>query len=194
MRGMKLPNQSEGRNISEYGHLISQKQISPSELPSSKSLTSSLRPFINNYASKAQINQVQLRFFNMPCLHMCETGQEKPYYPVEEKMKRKLERVHSDLCGQYPESKGNSKYIITFLDDFTHWCWIKSIPNKNSDTIRNAFQDLLKQIENETELKIKYLRTDNGGEYAGDLLPLLKDMGIIPEHGRQSRTPKSNPQ
>src|SRR5437667_8730157 len=49
----------------------------------------------------------------------------------------------------------------------------------------------LKQIKNETELKIKYLRTDNGGEYAGDLLPLLKEMGIIHEHG-QPHSPQSN--
>jgi len=40
-------------------------------------------------------------------------------------------------------------------------------------------------------LKIKYLRTDNGGEYAGDLLPLLKEMGIIHEHG-PPHSPQSN--
>src|SRR5204862_2164243 len=65
---------------------------------------------------------------------------------------RKLERVHSDICSQYPESKGNSIYNLTFLDNFTHWCWTKSIPNQNSDTIREAFHDLLKQIKNEMEL------------------------------------------
>src|SRR5437773_2489334 len=154
--------------------------------------SSSLREFIDDYTSKAQINQVQLRFLNMPCLHTHETSQ-KALLSVKEKTKRKLERVHSDICGQFPKSKGNSVYHLTFLDDFTHWCWIKLIPNQNSDTIREAFHDLLKQIENQMELKIKYLRTDIGGEYASDLLLLLKEMGIIHEHGpppvkRQSRT------
>ena len=130
--------------------------------------------------------------FDSATCHVCiRTKQaKKPYYPVKEKTKWKLERVHSDICDQYPESKGNSIHNLTFLYDFTHWCWTKSIPNQNSDTIREAFNDLLKQIKNETELNIKYLRTDNGGEYtdnggeyAGDFLPLLKEIGIIHEHG-----------
>src|SRR5438552_17741692 len=56
-----------------------------------------------------------------------------------------------------------------------------SIPNKNSDTIRKVFNDLLKKIENQTELKIKYLRIDRGKEYKGCLLLLLKEMGILSE-------------
>src|SRR6266496_3103718 len=102
----------------------------------------------------------------------------KPFCPSNEKTKRKLERIHSDICGQYPESKGNSIYMLTFLDDFTHWCWAVSIKDKTSSTIQKAFHDLIKQIENETELKIKYLRTDNGGEYEGYLVPMLEHMGI----------------
>ena len=102
----------------------------------------------------------------------------KPFSPSNEKTKRKLERIHSDICGQYPESKGNSIYMLTFLDDFTHWCWAVAIPDKTSDTIRKAFHDLVKQVENETEFKIKYLRTDNGREYEGYLIPLLEEMGI----------------
>jgi len=38
-----------------------------------------------------------------------------------EKKTQKLERIHSDICGQYPKSKGNSVYNLTFLDDFRHW-------------------------------------------------------------------------
>ena len=68
-----------------------------------------------------------------------------------------------------------------FLDDFTHWCWTTLLPNKKSETIRKAFHDLLKQIQNEMELKIKYLRIDRGKEYEGCLLPLLKEMGILSE-------------
>src|SRR5205814_1596327 len=93
-------------------------------------------------------------------------------------------------CGQFPESKGNSIYNLTFLDDYTHWCWVTTIPDKTSATVQNAFSDLIKQIETETELKIKYLRTDGGGEYQGDLTPLLKEMGIkhihVPEQRRKS--------
>ena len=68
-----------------------------------------------------------------------------------------------------------------FLDDFTHWRWTTSIPNKNYDTVRKAFHDLVKSIENEMELKIKFLHIDRGKEYKGCLLPLLKEMGILSE-------------
>jgi transposase InsO family protein len=106
-------------------------------------------------------------------------------------MKRKLERIHSDICSQFPESKGNSIYILTFLDDFTHWCWVVAIPNKSSATIQKAFRDLIKQIETESELKIKYLRTDGGGEYQGELTPLLKELGIKHEP-TSPHSPQSN--
>jgi len=50
---------------------------------------------------------------------------------------------------------------------------------------------LIKQIENESELKIKYLRTDGGGEYEGDLTPVLRDLGI--KHELTSpQSPQSN--
>jgi hypothetical protein len=68
--------------------------------------------------------------------------------------------------------------VLTFLDDFTHWCWTVTIKDKTSQTVQKAFHDLIKQIETETELKIKYLRTDNGGEYEGYLTPMLEHMGI----------------
>ena len=40
-------------------------------------------------------------------------------------------------------------------------------------------------------MRIKYLRIDNGREYAGDLLPLLKEIGIKHEHG-PPYSPQSN--
>ena len=36
----------------------------------------------------------------------------------------------------------------------------------------------MKQIETETELKIKYLRSDGGKEYEGELTPVLKELGV----------------
>ncbi|TMC17117.1 MAG: transposase family protein, partial [Chloroflexi bacterium] len=102
----------------------------------------------------------------------------KPFHSTKSKVKRKLERIHSDICGPYPTSKGKSVYVLTFLDELTHWCWIVTIPDKSSSTVCQQFRDLIKQIETETELKIKYLRTDGGGEYEGDLTPVLKEFGV----------------
>lgn len=54
-----------------------------------------------------------------------------------------------------------------------------SIEYKLCNTIRKAFHDLTKLIENEMALKVKYLRTDNGGEYKEYLNPPLMIYQII---------------
>src|SRR5271167_247473 len=77
----------------------------------------------------------------------------KRYRISESKAKVPLERIHSDICGQVPESIGNSVYNLLFLDEFTHYCWVYSIPDKSSETIKKAFLDFIKQIENITERK-----------------------------------------
>jgi transposase InsO family protein len=103
----------------------------------------------------------------------------KPFHPSETKVSHKLERIHSDICGPFPTSKGFTKLLLTFLDEYTHWCWITAIDDKSSATVNREFRKLIKQIETETDLKIKYLRTDGGGEYERDLTPLvLEEMGI----------------
>jgi transposase InsO family protein len=71
-----------------------------------------------------------------------------------------------------------TKLLLTFLDEYSHWCWIATIDDKSSATVNREFRRLIKQIETETELKIKYLRTDGGGEYERDLKPILEEMGI----------------
>ncbi|TMI78987.1 MAG: transposase family protein, partial [Bacteroidetes bacterium] len=102
----------------------------------------------------------------------------KPFRSSKSKVTRKLERIHSDVCGPFPTSKGGSVYILTFLDEFTHWCWVVTIADRTSSTICREYRNIVKQIETETDLKIKYLRTDGGKEYEGDLTPVLKELGV----------------
>jgi len=97
---------------------------------------------------------------------------------VESTVSGKLERIHSDICRPFPTSKGLMKLLLTFLDEYTRWCWIATIDDRSSATVNREFRKLIKQIKTETELKIKYLRTDGGGEYERDLKPILTDLGI----------------
>ena len=50
--------------------------------------------------------------------------------------------------------------------------------DKSSATICQEYRNIVKQIETESELKIKYLRSDGGREYEGALTPVLKDLGV----------------
>jgi len=45
----------------------------------------------------------------------------KPFPPSESKADAKLERTHSDICGQFPDSEGNTVYNLVFIDEFTRW-------------------------------------------------------------------------
>jgi reverse transcriptase-like protein/integrase-like protein/Pol polyprotein/LTR polyprotein gag-polypeptide-like protein len=115
----------------------------------------------------------------------------QPFHPSNSKVTRKLERIHSDVCGPFPSSKGSSIYILTFLDELTHWCWVVPVSDRSSTTICEEYLNLIRQIETETELKIKYLRTDGGKEYQGDLTPVLKQHGIKHEP-TSPHSPQSN--
>lgn len=75
-----------------------------------------------------------------------------------------LGRVHSDIMGPIaPTTFGGSKYIVTFIDDFTSKVWVMPMTHKSQTfPIFKAFQAV---VEREIGHKIKILRSDNGGEY-----------------------------
>ena len=50
--------------------------------------------------------------------------QRKPFKAVGEiQSSRRLQLVHSDVCGPMnTESIGGKRYFVTFIDDFSHYC------------------------------------------------------------------------
>jgi hypothetical protein len=77
---------------------------------------------------------------------------------------RRLELVHSDICGPItPASNSNSRYILTFIDDFSRKTWIYFLLNKSSAL--DQFKNFRSMIEKETGEVIACLRTDRGGEF-----------------------------
>ncbi|GKV28913.1 hypothetical protein SLEP1_g37899 [Rubroshorea leprosula] len=61
------------------------------------------------------------------------------------------------------ESFGGNKYFVTFIDDATRKTWVYLLQNKSQ--VFKYFQHYHAMVERETGLKLKCLRTDNGGEY-----------------------------
>ena len=60
-------------------------------------------------------------------------------------------------------SMNGSRYLLTSIDDFSRYTWVFFL-KKKSEVCEN-FYKLKALIENASELKIKILRFDNGGEY-----------------------------
>ena len=75
-------------------------------------------------------------------------------------------------------------YYVSFIDDFSRKTFIYFLRKKSE--VFNRFKEFKALVENQTEKKIKVLRTDNSGEFCGnDFEEFCKQCGIA----RQKTTP-----
>eukprot|EP00253_Pinus_taeda_P005591 PITA_05591 len=78
-----------------------------------------------------------------------------------------LELVHTDLCGpSRKKSPRGEEYVILFIDDFSRMCWIGLL--KHKDEAFEKFKAFKALVENESDCRIKCLRSDQGGEFTSD--------------------------
>lgn len=113
-----------------------------------------------------------------------------PYNKVAIKVtKSPLELVHSDICGPItPATYDEKKYILTFLDDYTHFCIVFLLKNKSD--FFECFKRYEALVTNQLNKKIKVIRCDNGREYcSNDFRKLCDAKGI-----RVSYTVPYNPE
>ena len=59
-----------------------------------------------------------------------------------------------------------SMYYVSFIDDFSRNLWIYFLRKKSE--VFSKFKEFKALVENQSENKIKVLRTDNGGEFYGN--------------------------
>jgi hypothetical protein len=77
---------------------------------------------------------------------------------------RPLELLHMDLFGPVAYlSIGGSKYGLVIVDDFSRFTWVFFLQDK-SET-QGTLKRFLKRAQNEFELKVKKIRSDNGSEF-----------------------------
>eukprot|EP00253_Pinus_taeda_P015060 PITA_15060 len=96
-----------------------------------------------------------------------------------------LDLVHSDVFELVKvPSLGKSVYYVSLIDEFSRNTWIYFLKKKSKAFDR--FKKFNALVENQTEKKIKVLRTDNGGEFCSkEFEELCKKCGIA----RQKSTP-----
>lgn len=102
-----------------------------------------------------------------------------------------LELIHTDLCGPTrKESPYGEEYFILFIDDFYKMCWIGLLKHKDEAFEKfQAFKDL---VENESDQKIKCLRSDLGGEFISDEFFDFCEQHGIKRQFSTARTPQQN--
>ncbi|GKD40493.1 zinc finger, CCHC-type containing protein [Tanacetum coccineum] len=89
-----------------------------------------------------------------------------------------LELIHSDLCDFHATpSLGNKKYVVTFVDDASRFCYVYLLHVK--DEALDKFRIYKTEVELQQNDLIKTLRTDRGGEYYDTVF--FQSVGIIHE-------------
>jgi transposase InsO family protein len=75
-----------------------------------------------------------------------------------------LDFIHSDLMDPFPHpSVSKARYVIIFVDDFSHFTWIYFLKNKSK--VFQHLKDFKTLFETWSGKEIKVPRIDNGGEY-----------------------------
>ncbi|KAD7478579.1 hypothetical protein E3N88_01715 [Mikania micrantha] len=89
---------------------------------------------------------------------------------------KELELIHSDLCDFHSTpSLGNKKYVVTYIDDATRYCYVYLVHTK--DEALDKFKVYKQEVELLHGDLIKTLRTDRGGEYYDPIY--FQSTGII---------------
>jgi hypothetical protein len=122
-----------------------------------------------------------------PCLMGKMT--KSPFSGVVERATDLLGIIHTDVCGPMSASARNGyRYFVTFTDDLSRYGYIYLMKHK-SETF-DKFKEFQSEVENYLNKKIKFLRSDRGGEYLSfEFGNHLKTCGIVPQ-----LTPPGTPQ
>ena len=130
---------------------------------------------------------------NTICSNCCDGKNHKTPFPdkmIDNKYGL-LDLIHTDVCGPLnPNSLGGGVYFVTFIDNYSRYCWLYIIKNKSD--IFEKFKEWKCMVENLYTRKIKFIRSDNGGEYTPNTFEnYLKSEGIM-HQTTISKTPEQN--
>ena len=71
-----------------------------------------------------------------------------------------LELIHNDVSGPFHQmSMIQAKYALTFIDDFSRYCWVYFLKHKSE--VFGLFKVFKDMVENQFGRKLKVLRSDN---------------------------------
>lgn len=103
----------------------------------------------------------------------------KPFKSSERHSDKPLQLIHMDVCGPLPEpSLGGHRYFVTFIDDFSKKVFLYVLSGK--DEVFEKFKQFRAEAENQTERRIKAIKSDNGREFKNRKFDeLCKAEGII---------------
>ena len=91
---------------------------------------------------------------------------------------RTLELLHMDIFGPVAYiSLGGNKYGFLIVDDYSHFTWVLFLRDKSE--VHGIFKKFAKRAQNEFDVKIKRVRSDNETEFKNtNIEEFLDEEGI----------------
>ena len=103
---------------------------------------------------------------------------------------KRMERVHLDMMGPFPEPRSGNKYILVMVDQFTKWVEVQPLPEISAETTARAAVDGFFSRFGYPE----QIHTDQGKNFDGNLFRELCKMLRITKTRTTPYRPSSNGQ
>ncbi|KAJ9528397.1 hypothetical protein QJQ45_020322 [Haematococcus lacustris] len=90
--------------------------------------------------------------------------------------------IHMDVCGpMHARARDGSLYVATFLDEHTKLS--VCVPISSKAQVPDVVKTVIEQLENQSGLRCKAIRTDNGTEYVNSRMKeYCSSKGIVHQH------------
>src|SRR5438132_1500992 len=104
---------------------------------------------------------------------------------------RPLELLHMDLFGPVAYiSIGGNKYGFVIVDDYSRFTWVFFLQDKSE--VQETFKKFARRAQNEFEVEIKRIRSENGSEFKNTSIEKFLDEEGIKHEFLAPYTPQQN--
>ncbi|GJV28511.1 retrovirus-related pol polyprotein from transposon TNT 1-94 [Tanacetum coccineum] len=106
-------------------------------------------------------------------------------------IKKCLHLLHMDLFGPVtPSSINHDKYTLVIVDEYSRYTWVYFLKKKSQAP--ETIMSFIKRVENQNDIKVKQLRTNNGIEFRNSILVNFCDEKGISQNFSSPYTPEQN--
>ncbi|GJT30816.1 retrovirus-related pol polyprotein from transposon TNT 1-94 [Tanacetum coccineum] len=102
-----------------------------------------------------------------------------------------LHLLHMDLFGPVsPMSINHEKYTLVIVDEYSRYTWVHFLRKKSQAP--EIVMSFIRMVENQNDVKVKQIRTDNGTEFRNHELESFCDEKGISQNFSSPYTPEQN--
>ncbi|GJV51120.1 retrovirus-related pol polyprotein from transposon TNT 1-94 [Tanacetum coccineum] len=106
-------------------------------------------------------------------------------------IKKCLHLLHMDLFGPVtPRSINHEKYTLVIVNEYSRYTWVYFLKEKSQAP--ETIMSFIKRVENQNDIKVKQLRTNNGTEFRNNILIIFCDEKGISQNFSSPYTPEQN--